>query len=160
MARGPKHRVPHRRKREGKTDYRKRMKLLLSRKQRLVVRVTLRHVIMQVVEYHPEGDKTIAATNSRELSKYGWKGSTSNIGAAYLTGMLIGVRAAKNKNKERVLDTGFVTPIKGSKVFGALKGALDAGMSISHSEEVLPDAGAFETPEIKKVKEKILKSGG
>jgi len=160
MAIGPKHRVPPRRKREGKTDYRKRMKLLLSRKPRFVVRISLRHAITQLVGFRPEGDYTIAAANSKELSKHGWKGSTSSIEAAYLTGLLLGVRAKKKKHKEGVLDMGFVAPIKGGKVFGALKGAIDAGMEIPHSEEVLPEAAAFETPELKKVKEKILKSGG
>ena len=130
MAIGPKHRVPPRRKREGKTDYRKGVKLLLSGKPRLVVRKTLRNTIIQLIEYLPEGDRTIAAANSKELSKYGWKGSTSNTAAAYLTGVLIGVRAAKKKHTEGLLDIGFTTPLKGCKVFGALKGALEAGMSI------------------------------
>jgi len=31
------------------------------------------------------------------------------------------------------------TPVKGSRVFAALKGAVDAGLKVPHSESILPD---------------------
>jgi large subunit ribosomal protein L18 len=37
-----------------------------------------------------------------------------------------------------VLDIGRHAPSKGSVIFAALKGMLDAGMALPHSEEVLP----------------------
>ena len=44
----------YRRKREGKTDYRKRLRLLLSGKPRLVIRRSLRDISAQVIEYYLE----------------------------------------------------------------------------------------------------------
>jgi len=37
-----------------------------------------------------------------------------------------------------VLDTGFATPVMGSAPFAALKGAVDAGMNIPHSDVAFP----------------------
>ncbi len=140
MGRGPRYRVPLRRRREGKTNYRKRFKLVISGKPRLVVRITNEYVIVQVVEARIEGDRVIAAAHSRELAKhYGWLGDGNNTSAAYLTGLLAGYRARLKGVEEAVLDIGLRTPVKGSRVFAALKGALDAGLRVPHSEEILPE---------------------
>lgn len=141
MAKGPRFRVPFRRKREGKTDYRKRLKLLLSGKPRWVVRKSSWHILVQLIENSPEGDKVIASAHSNELRKYGWKGGTSNIPSAYLTGLLCGLKAVKKGQKKGVLDIGLVARVKKSRIFASLKGLLDAGIEIPHSEEVLPDEG-------------------
>jgi len=139
MGRGPRYKVPRRRRKEGKTNYRKRYIVVMSRKTRLVVRPSLKYVSIQIIKAKPEGDETIAAAHSRELvKKYGWKGGASNTPAAYLTGFLAGLRSLKEGVKEAVLDIGFVTPVPGGKVFAALKGAIDAGLSIPHSEEMIP----------------------
>ena len=139
MARGPRYRVPWRRRREGKTNYYKRLKLVLSGKPRLVVRRTNKYVIVQVAEARIEGDRMIAVAHSRELVKrYGWKAGTKNTSAAYLTGFLAALRALKAGVREAVLDIGLASPTPGSRVFAALKGALDAGMDIPHSETILP----------------------
>ena len=139
MARGPRYRVPYRRRREGKTNYRKRLKLLLSRKPRLVVRITNRRVIAQVVEYHPDGDRTLVYADSKELEKFGWKGDLNNTPAAYLTGLLVGKKAKDAGIEEAILDIGLRTPSRGARVFAVLKGAVDAGLEVPHSEEILPD---------------------
>ncbi|NOY11893.1 MAG: 50S ribosomal protein L18 [Archaeoglobi archaeon] len=139
MARGPRYRVPYRRRREGKTNYRKRLKLLLSRKPRLVVRVTNRRVIAQVVEYHPDGDRTLVYADSKELEKFGWKGDLNNTPAAYLTGLLVGKKAREAGIEEAILDIGLRTPSRGARVFAVLKGAVEAGLEVPHSEEILPD---------------------
>ncbi len=139
MARSARYKVPLRRRREGKTNYKKRLKLLLSRKPRLVVRITNKRIITQVVEYGVDGDITIAYADSKELEKFGWKGDLNNTPAAYLTGLLIGKKALQKKINEAVLDIGLRTPSKGARVFAALKGAVDAGLKIPHSEEILPD---------------------
>ncbi|MDM7275119.1 MAG: 50S ribosomal protein L18 [Thermoprotei archaeon] len=139
MARGPRYRVPLRRRREGKTDYYRRLKLVKSGKPRLVVRKTLNYVIVQVVEARVEGDRVIAAAHSRELTKlYGWLGGGKSTCAAYLTGLLAGYRALVKGVREAVLDIGLNVPSRGGRVFAALKGALDAGLSVPHSGEVLP----------------------
>ncbi len=139
MGKGPRYRVPWRRRREGKTNYYKRIKLILSGKPRFVVRKTNKYIIVQVSEARIEGDRTITVAHSRELAKlYGWKAGTKNTSAAYLTGFLAGLRALKVGVKEAVLDIGIVRPKKGSRTFSALKGGIDAGLSIPHSEEILP----------------------
>ena len=139
MAKGPRYRVKFRRRREGRTNYRKRLKLVLSRKPRLVVRVTNRRVIAQVVEYSPEGDRVIAGVDSSMLKKFGWKGCIGNTPAAYLIGLLIAKKALSKGIHEVVLDIGLHSPIKGSKVFAALRGAVEGGLMVPHSPDVFPD---------------------
>lgn len=139
MRHGPRYRVKSRRRREGKTDYRKRLKLLRSRKVRVVVRKSLKNTRVQFVEYDEGGDKIIASAISNELpTKYQWKHSTATTSAAYLTGLLAGKRAIDKGISESVLDTGRHPPITGSKLFAALKGIVDAGIACPHGEEKLP----------------------
>ena len=130
--------VAKRRKREGKTNYKKRLRMLMSGKPRLVVRISLKNVIGQIIDYHAEGDKIIASACSKELEKMGWNYSRSNMPSAYLTGYLLAKKALKKKIKQAVLDIGMYEPVKGSKVFGFLKGAVDGGLDIPYSDEVLP----------------------
>lgn len=130
--------IPFRRKREGKTNYKKRLNMLTSGKIRLVVRKTNKNIIAQLTQYSNKGDKVLVSAHTNELKKYGWKGAKRNIPAAYLAGLLCGLKSKKANVKEAVLDIGMVPPIGGSLIFAALKGALDAGLSIPHSEEALP----------------------
>ncbi|HJW97322.1 MAG TPA: 50S ribosomal protein L18 [archaeon] len=129
--------VPHRRRREQKTDYKLRLRLLKSGKPRFVVRASGRSVTCQIVLHDSKGDRTIANATALELKKHGWKGHTGNLPAAYLTGYLCGQKA-KGKVREAVLDIGLHTSVKGARIYAALKGVLDAGIEIPHSEEVLP----------------------
>ena len=129
--------VAHRRRREQRTDYKQRLSLLKSGKPRLVIRASGNSVACQIISHDPKGDKTLASANSFELKKHGWKGHTGNIPAAYLTGYLCGHKA-KGKAKEAILDMGLQTSSKGSRIYAALKGVIDAGLSIPHSEEILP----------------------
>jgi len=140
MAKGPSYNVPYRRRREGKTDYRARKRLILSGVPRVVVRKTRKHVIVQLVRPTVSGDEVIAAAHSRELRrKYGWLGDCNNLPASYLTGLLCGYKAVANGVGKAVLDMGLRMPSRGSSVFAALKGFLDAGVDIPHDEKVLPD---------------------
>ena len=139
MARGPRYNVPFRRKREGKTDYRQRIRLIKSGLPRLVVRGSLKHFSAQVIKATVEGDKVLTSAHSKELKgDFGWLGGCGNIPAAYLTGYLCGLKALKKGVKEAVLDIGLHSPTKGARVFAALKGFLDAGLSVRHGEEILP----------------------
>lgn len=139
-AKGPKYSVPFRRRREGKTDYRARRALILSKMPRIVARGSLKHMTVQVVNAKVEGDETLASAHSKELVRdYGWKGACGNVPAAYLTGLLCGLKALQKGIKKAILDIGLRTPVKGSRVFAVLKGVLDAGLEVPHSEEVLPD---------------------
>ena len=139
MAKGPSYNVPYRRRREGKTDYHRRKKLLISGLPRLVARKTNKHIIAQIVEASIEGDRVLASAHSSELrKKFGWLGSLKNLPAAYLTGLLCGYRALKRNVKKAILDIGLQTPSKGARVFAVMKGCIDAGIEIPHGEEILP----------------------
>ena len=91
-----------RRRREGKTNYKKRLAMLKSGSHRLVVRKTNQHVMVQLIEYNPKGDKTIVHVNSKILENLGWKAGKKSVPAAYLTGLLAGTKA-KEKKVGRVL---------------------------------------------------------
>ena len=138
MATGPRFRVHFRRRREGKTDFRRRRNMLRTELPRAIVRNTLRYTIVQFATYDPKGDVILAAATTKELEKFGWKGPTGNTTSAYLAGYLAGKRALAKDVEEAILDIGLASPAKGSKVFAALKGMVDAGIEIPHDEGVLP----------------------
>jgi large subunit ribosomal protein L18 len=138
MATGSRYFVPFRRRREGKTDYYQRTRLVVADVPRMVVRKTNRHIIVQLVTAEMDGDRTLVAANSKELEQYGYKGSTSNTPAAYLTGMLFAVKAKKAQQESAILDIGLNRATPGARVFAALKGAVDAGLDIPYGEEILP----------------------
>lgn len=135
---GAHYKVPFRRRRRAETDYRQRLRLLLSHRHRAVVRKTLNNTIVQVVAYDPAGDRVVASAVSRELVKLGWTAGTGNTAAAYLTGYLAGKRAVRKGVVEAVLDIGMHSPSRGGRVFASLRGLLDAGVQIPHAAEVLP----------------------
>lgn len=136
MAKSSNYRVQLRRRREGKTDYQARKALVISGKPRLVTRPSNRNFSVQIVVAKPHGDEVLAAASSHELSKtYGWRGPTGNISAAYLTGLVCGLKAKTAGVEEAILDIGLISPTKGAKVFAALSGVVDAGVDVPHSED-------------------------
>ena len=140
MATSPRTRIPFRRRREGRTNYRTRLALLKSQETRLVVRRTNGNVIVQFVDWTKGGDAVKATAVAQELAKLGWEGSAKNTPAAYLTGLLAGKRAAKAGVESAILDLGRHVPSKGSRVFAALKGVQDAGIEVPlGNEELVPD---------------------
>jgi len=139
MATGSRYFVPFRRRREGKTNYYQRTRLVVADSPRMVVRKTNRHIIIQLVASEMEGDRTLVAANSSELAQYGYKGSMSSTPAAYLTGLLFAVKAKKAQYSGAVLDIGLNRATRGARVFAALKGAVDAGLNVPHGKEILPD---------------------
>ena len=138
MRYGPRYRVPFRRRRSHRTDYRARLKLLSSSLPRAVVRRSLKYVSVQITEFDPTGDRIVASALSKELKELGWDASFSTTPAAYLVGYLAGKKAVGKGVKQAVLDIGLRSPSKGSRVFAALKGMCDAGLSIPHDPGVLP----------------------
>ncbi len=152
------------RERLGKTDYRKRLKILLAKKPRLVVRKSLKNIIAQIVEYEEEGDKVIIAAHSSELRKYGYGDIKGNIPESYLVGLLIAGKAKKKEIKELVLDIGLQKSVKGSRIYSLLKGCIDGGLNIPHSEKILPSDDRvkgkhikdFDSSKFEGVKNKIL----
>jgi large subunit ribosomal protein L18 len=136
MAKNASYRVQLRRRREGKTDYQARKALVTSRRPRLVTRASLKNVEAQIIIAKPHGDEVLAAANSRELiKKFGWKAPTGNVPAAYLTGLLVGLKAKAAGITEAILDLGLVSPTKGSRIFAVLNGVVDAGVDVPHSDE-------------------------
>ena len=115
------------------------MKLVDYDKSRLVVRVSNSHANVQVIDYAPEGDITVASAVSKQLAQFGYLGSTSNLSSFYLTGYLCAKRALAKGVEYAILDIGLKSPIKGSKVFAALKGAVDAGLEVPHGDFIIPE---------------------
>lgn len=92
--------TPFRRRREGKTDYYARKRLVTqhkakynSPKYRLVVRFSNRDITAQIVSSQIVGDVVFTAAYSHELPRYGIKHGLTNWAAAYATGLLIARRA-------------------------------------------------------------------
>ena len=139
MGRGPRYKVPRKRRREGKTDYYKRYRTIISgQKIRAVVRKTLNNIALQVIEFNAHGDKTLVAVSSRELRKYGWLGNLRNTPSAYLTGLLAGLKAKAEGINYAVPDIGLHASVRGSLIYAAIKGLKDAGVNVPASEDVFP----------------------
>jgi len=66
MATGPRYKVPFRRRREGRTNYHLRLKLLLSKQDRVVIRKSARNVQIQLIAPTPDGDITYSSAVSSE----------------------------------------------------------------------------------------------
>ncbi|HID26221.1 MAG TPA: 50S ribosomal protein L18 [Thermoplasmata archaeon] len=164
MSQGSRYKPTFRRHREGVTDYRKRKKLLKSRKIRAVIRRSLNHITVQFVQYKEDGDVVLVSAISSDLKRYGWKLPKDTTTAAYLTGLLAGKRAQEVGVKECIADIGRYTPCKGSRVFAAIKGIIDAGVECPCDESMFPDekrlAGEHLTHKpsvpVEQVKEQIL----
>ncbi|MDR0309664.1 MAG: 50S ribosomal protein L18 [Candidatus Methanoplasma sp.] len=138
MATGPRYKVAFRRRREYRTDYYARKKLLRSGESRAVVRRSNRNVTVQFVDFDMGGDIVRITAATGDLRKMGWEYSCSSIPAAYLVGFLAGKRALKDGIEYAVLDIGMQNPKRGGVLFAAVKGMADAGLEIPHSEDVLP----------------------
>jgi len=130
--------VRFRRKREGKTNYKKRLELLKSGLNRLVIRRTNTSIVIQLVSYEPDGDKVLLTFSSNKLGSFGWNYSKKSLPAAYLAGLVAGKKAVDAGFKEAILDLGLQSPLKGSKLYAALKGVVDAGLNVPHSDDIFP----------------------
>ena len=139
MATGPRYTVSMRRRREARTNYHQRLRLLKSGKPRLVARKSNNQTRAQLIVTGPQGDETVANAASDDLESFGWEAPTGNLPAAYLTGFLAGKRAVEAGLEEAVLDIGLNTATPGNKVFAVQEGAIDAGLEIPHNEDVFAD---------------------
>ncbi|MBT5022111.1 50S ribosomal protein L18 [Candidatus Woesearchaeota archaeon] len=130
--------IPFRRKRNGKTNYKRRLALLKGDCPRIVVRKTLNNMYVQIIDFDPVGDKVLASASSVQLVKKGWKLNPVNTPAAYLVGFMAGKLAVEKKISKAILDLGLQSTIAKSKLYAALKGAVDAGLKVPYSEKVIP----------------------
>jgi len=97
--------VKYRRRREGKTDYQARRRLVTQDKNkyntpkyRLVVRFTNSDVIAQVIHSKIVGDFVLSAAYAHELPRYGIPVGLTNYSAAYATGLLLARRTLAKLN--------------------------------------------------------------
>lgn len=127
------------RRRLGLTNYRLRKSLILSKKPRLVVRVSNRYIYSAVVVSKPKGDFVLISACSKELRKFGWNLNFKNLPAAYLTGVLLAQRALKKEITEAVLDIGLSSPTRGNRIFALAKACNDFGLKVPLDESVTPD---------------------
>jgi len=136
-----------------------------TRKYRLIVRFTNRYCLAQVAYATIAGDIVVAQASSKELENYGVPAGFKNYAAAYCVGLLIARRtltkfglaeAIKGKeeidgeefhvededNEQRpfkcILDVGIRRTCVGSRMWGALKGAVDGGLHVPHSSKNFP----------------------
>lgn len=98
-----------------------------------------KNMIVQFASAQIGGDKVIASAHSRELAKYGWKGSRKNTPAAYLTGLLAGLRAARKGCKKSLMYSGIRPYVHGSRIAAATKGVIDGGVEVPLQEEKVLD---------------------
>ena len=125
-----------RRIRERKTNYRKREKLLVGKKDFVTVNVSDQNISAQLIRPDLLGDKVMASVHSNELLSYGWKGSRKNIPSCYLVGLLLGKKCLQKKISSAILYIGkrhFTT-----KIAACLKGLSEAGLEMPFSENILP----------------------
>lgn len=103
--------VKFRRRREGKTDYYARKRLVIQDKNkyntpkyRLIVRITNRDIISQIAFARIEGDMIVSAAYSHELPRYGVKVGLTNYAAAYCTGLLLARRLLNKFGLDKVYE--------------------------------------------------------
>lgn len=131
--------MPFRRRREGKTNYHVRYRLILSKKPRVVVRKSNASTTLQLVLAEQLGDKTLLTVNSKELDNFGYTLSKSNLPAAYLTGLLFGKKMLALGKVEGIADIGLHASTRGNRIYAAIKGVVDAGVNVPHSPEIFPE---------------------
>ncbi|MBI2140058.1 50S ribosomal protein L18 [Candidatus Woesearchaeota archaeon] len=148
--------VGMRRKREGKTNYKKRLKLLKCVLPRLVVRKSLNNMQLQIAVFEEKGDKILAAAHSRELEQFGWHANNGNVAAAYLAGVLMGAKAVQQGIKEAVLDIGLQKSVRGSRIYAALKGCIDGGLKVPVNPEIFPSEDRIKGAHIGKFAQEML----
>lgn len=134
--------VKFRRRREGKTDYRARKRLITqdqnkygSPKYRLVVRFTNRYVIAQIVYAEIDSDKVLAHATSAELPRYGLSNGLKNYAAAYCTGLLVARRLLKKLGLDEIYE--------GIEVTGEINKCEDENNKVFYVQELNDDKRPF-----------------
>jgi large subunit ribosomal protein L18 len=159
--------LPLKRRFEERTNYRKRLALLKSKKPRVAARISNSNVSLQLIEYSGS-DKTRLGYLSKNLEKAGWKHSKNSIPACYLSGLIFGKMCLKEGINEAVYDMGLAYNTKGNRYFAVLKGLVDSGLNIPAGEEKMPSEDRISgkhlhdsaSKDFDKVKENVLKDYG
>ena len=98
-----------RRRREAKTNYYARKRLIIqdlnkyiAPKYRLIARITNAKVVAQIAYATLSGDNVIAEANSLELKRFGLLNGYTSYSAAYATGLLLARRLLKNLKMDTI----------------------------------------------------------
>lgn len=147
-------RTQKRRRRENKTDYKKRIGLLKGQRPRVVFRKTNRYIIAECIESSGAKDKIIIGITSKALLKHGWpedmKGSLKSLPASYLTGFLLGKNILEKKVNSPILDIGMARSINKGRIFAFINGLIDSGVKMKCKQEALPEKDRIEGKRLKK----------
>lgn len=138
-------------------------------KYRLVVRFTNKDICAQIVFARIEGDQILCSAYAHELPRYGITIGLTNYAAAYATGLLLARRLLKQLKLDEIyegttdatgehtevedipgkpgafkcyMDVGLSRTTTGAKLFAAMKGAVDGGLNIPHSDRRFPGYNA------------------
>ncbi|EQD37781.1 50S ribosomal protein L18P [mine drainage metagenome] len=128
----------YKRRKEGVTDYRRRFRLVKSGMPRLVVRVSKKGIVVQVVEFNPLGDHVAVSLNSQSLAKAEVELQGNSTPASYLLGYLAGIKAKKLGIGDTILDIGRSRLTVGGRIGAVTKGFIDSGCVLPHDESIFP----------------------
>jgi len=159
--------IDKRRRRERKTDYARRIKLLKGESPRIVFRKTNKYLVAQYVKSKEAQDKVEFGFDSKALLEYGWPekvaGSLKSVTAAYLLGLLVGKKITDKKNIP-IIDLGMLQAVHKSRIFAFIRGLMDSGIKIKSKEGVFPEENRIKGEHLKhkipfdEIKSKIEKS--
>jgi len=137
-------------------------------KYRFVVRISNRQVTCQVVSSKIVGDEILACAYSSELQRYGVKVGLTNYAACYATGLLLARRVLQKLGLDEtytgteeingeyfmeemeddekspfacILDVGLRPTTTGARIYAAMKGGIDGGLAIPHTDSGKPFPG-------------------
>jgi large subunit ribosomal protein L18 len=146
-------RVQFKRRRENKTDYLKREKLLRGNIPRLVFRKSNKYIQVQYVESKSAQDKVIFNLTTKMLLEKSFpkefSGSLKSIPASYLIGYYAGKKIQKEKLKQPIIDTGMYPTLYKTKIFAFIQGVIDSGIKISCKKEAFPSKESIEGKNLK-----------
>jgi large subunit ribosomal protein L18 len=158
--------ISKRRRREGKTDYARRINLLKGGNTRIVFRKTNRYLLAQYIKSKEAKDTAEFGVSSKILLKYGWpekaSGGLKSVPASYLLGMLVGKKIT-DKKKLPVIDFGMIRTVHKSRAYAFIKGLIDSGIKMKHKEGIFPDENTIKGEHLKnkvpfeEIKQRIIK---
>jgi len=134
--------VKFRRRREGKTDYFARKRLVIQDKNkyntpkyRMIVRFSNKDICCQIAYARLEGDIIVCAAYAHELPAFGVKVGLTNYAAAYCTGLLLARRVLQKFNLDGTYEGN--TNVDGAHYTvedvddgpGAFRACLDVGLA-------------------------------
>lgn len=150
------------RRKETKTDYSKRLKLLKGERPRIVIRRTNKYIIADYVESDEAQDKVVLGDTSKRLLKMGWPeskiGSLKSISATYLFGLYFGKKIMDKNMEIPIIDFGMHRNVAKTRIYSFIKGLIDAGLKIKVEKEKFPEKERIENSNIpfKEIKSKII----